>query len=100
MFPLRAGDRHIGKSRARSAESALEKVHELLIDGPLNYGAFRVRIDAASCTSCETLFQAMAKLFLSALRRNVLSCCYLLPREVGAGFYVRFRTFANREKTA
>ncbi len=63
-------------------------------------GAFRVRIDAASCTSGETLFQPVAKLLLSALRRNVLSCCYLLPREVGAGFYVRFRTFANREKTA
>ena len=63
-------------------------------------GALCIRIDAASATGGETLFQPVAKLLLGALRNKVLSRCYLLPREVGPGFYVRFRAFANREMSA
>lgn len=86
-----------GLNRAR----AMSKLYQMLDRGPFGQdGVLRIRIDAASATSGETLFQPVAKLLLNALRRNVLSCCYLLPREVGAGFCVRFRAFANREQTA
>ena len=86
-----------GLNRAR----AMSQLYQMLDRGRFGQAsALRIRIDAASSTSGETLFQPVAKLLLSALRRNVLSCCYLLPREVGAGFYVRFRALASREEAA
>lgn len=86
-----------GLNRAR----AMTQLYQVLDLGRFGQtGALRIRIDPASATSGETLFQPVAKLLLAALRRKVLSGCYLLPRELGAGFYVRFRAFADREKTA
>lgn len=86
-----------GLNRAR----AMSRLYQVLDHGRFGQtGALRIRIDAASAGSGETLFQPVARLLLSALRQDVLSCCYLLPREVGAGFHVRFRAFANREMTA
>jgi len=49
-----------------------------------------VRIDPASPTSGETLFQPMGRMLLEALRAGVVTKCSPLP-EGGAGFWVRLK---------
>lgn len=85
-----------GVNRAR----AMSQLYQVLDHGRFGQiGALRIWIDAASPDSGETLFQPVGRLLLSALRKQVLSCCYLLPKEAGAGFHVCFRAFANRDMT-
>ncbi len=49
-----------------------------------------VRLDPASPTSGETLFQPIGRMLLDALRAGVATQCRPLP-EGGAGFWVRLK---------
>jgi len=49
-----------------------------------------VRIDPASPTSGETLFQPIGRQLLDALRAGLVTKCSPLP-EAGAGFWVRLK---------
>ncbi len=49
-----------------------------------------VRLDAASPTSGETLFQPIGRMLLDALRAGMVTKCNPLP-EGGAGFWVRLK---------
>lgn len=52
--------------------------------------AIEIRIDPATQTSGETLFQPLGRALLAAQRAGVLARVSPLPLEEGAGFYAEF----------
>ena len=47
-----------------------------------------VRLDRASETSGETLFQPVGRLLLAAMKKGRIGRCRPLPLEQGAGYYI------------